>query len=207
MYEVQSPPSPFDQPRKVCRVSFRSKLGHLLHYVSKMLQSANVRTTERIEVEKHHCPGQVVKLMHQKSIGSPSPCLNSATPVYHLCFQQAGQVSASFRMAYCKSTYRLAVSLSKASGIYGRHAENRIRRGCSSVGERMLCMYEAPGSIPGISKMQRKRLVVFFESHISQNETIRNNPITQWCCGLSGNSDCLVNRRCRVLITAVCCDM
>ena len=25
-------------------------------------------------------------------------------------------------------------------------------RGCSSVVERMLCMYEAPGSIPGISK-------------------------------------------------------
>ena len=27
----------------------------------------------------------------------------------------------------------------------------QIRRGCSSVVERMLCMYEAPGSIPGIS--------------------------------------------------------
>ena len=27
------------------------------------------------------------------------------------------------------------------------------KRGCSSVVERMLCMYEAPGSIPGISKM------------------------------------------------------
>jgi hypothetical protein len=25
--------------------------------------------------------------------------------------------------------------------------------GCSSVVERMLCMYEAPGSIPGISKI------------------------------------------------------
>ena len=30
-------------------------------------------------------------------------------------------------------------------------------RGCSSVVERMLCMYEAPGSIPGISMFLQKQ--------------------------------------------------
>lgn len=31
------------------------------------------------------------------------------------------------------------------------YASSAAERGCSSVVERMLCMYEAPGSIPGIS--------------------------------------------------------
>lgn len=33
-------------------------------------------------------------------------------------------------------------------------------RGCSSVVERMLCMYEAPGSIPGISSVLLESLAV-----------------------------------------------
>ena len=41
---------------------------------------------------------------------------------------------------------------------YTKHSSS-MSRGCSSVVERMLCMYEAPGSIPGIS--------MFFFTHVN----------------------------------------
>ena len=62
----------------------------------------------------------------------------------------------------------MSISISLTISIRNRHGKPPIEsicwdrifwvcsikyRGCSSVVERMLCMYEAPGSIPGISRM------------------------------------------------------
>ena len=43
-------------------------------------------------------------------------------------------------------------------------------RGCSSVVERMLCMYEAPGSIPGISKT-----CYFFDKWVGEKKKLTSD--------------------------------
>ena len=57
--------------------------------------------------------------------------------------------------------------------------------GCSSVVERMLCMYEAPGSIPGISKVfaLEKLQDLFFVDHSIKLESRTSMPwSTTWGC-------------------------
>ncbi len=145
-----------------------------------------------------------VNLQKQKGLFFNRGCSSVVERILRM-YEVLGCISKHCSMTFMQNNFTFVLIISH-NWIYSvcistKAEKTLIKWGCSSVVERMLCMYEVLGSIPSISK---KCSMIFMRSSFTFFLIIYHN----WICGICKPTEAertFFNRGCSSVVERILC--